>query len=811
MTALIDSMSTVTIKGCRPAQPPVIFLRRRLTLEPTGGAAQDRGPARVDCMAAALDLDKIPQALKDWPQWVCYRSNKIPVNPKTGDNAKADEPDTWGYFDQAVRHWEAHRGNSIAGIGYEFSPDDPFTGIDLDKCLDPKTGEIEPWGKAIIDRLQSYTEISPSGCGVHILVRGKLPPGGNRKGKVEMYNSARYFTTTGRHLEGTPTTIEDRQDELTAIHREVFGDLQEQAQESPRSTAPLDLTDLEIIAKTKSSQNGDKFDRLMVGDITGYPSASEADMALCSVLTFWTQDPGQIDRIFRASGLYREKWDRATAGSTYGAKTIDKALAGTTQTYRGGASRINGNRITPAGSAAVNKTTDEAPSPSPAMGYNLTDMGNAQRLVARHGQNLRYCYPWGKWLIWDGTRWIKDESGEVDRRTKETVRSIYAEVATIEEKTLREVLVDHAKRSESDSKRQAMINSARSEPGVAILPADLDRDPWLLNVLNGTIDLRTGELRAHHHEDLVTKLAHVIYDTKAECPTWWKFLERIFNRNYELILFLQKAVGYALTGITWEQVLFFLYGLGANGKSTFIKVIQALLGDYATQTTSETFMVKRHSNPISNDVADLRGARFVAAVEIESGRHMAEVLVKQMTGGDKLKARFLYSEHFEFDPEFKIFLAANHKPVIRGTDNAIWRRIHLIPFTVQIPEKERDRELPEKLKAELSGILNWGIEGCMNWKDHGLTPPSAVRDATQNYQQEMDTLADFLAECCIIAPGASVPASDLYKAYTTWGTDAGEKALLSQRTFGVTLSERGFEGKRGTGGKTVRHGIGLRA
>jgi putative DNA primase/helicase len=266
-------------------------------------------------------------------------------------------------------------------------------------------------------------------------------------------------------------------------------------------------------------------------------------------------------------------------------------------------------------------------------------------------------------------------------------------------------------------------------------------------------------------------------------------------------------VGYALTGITWEQVLFFLYGLGANGKSTFLEVIQTMLGDYATQTTSETFMLKRHGSPISNDVADLRGARFVSAVEIESGRRMAEVLIKQMTGGDRLKARFLYSEHFEFKPEFKIFLAANHKPVIQGTDTAIWRRIRLIPFTVQIPEIEQDRELPDKLKAELPGILNWAIEGCINWQNHGLTPPQAVQDATQNYRQEMDTLADFLAECCIMAPETSALAADLYKKYCGWAEENGEKKPFSQKVFGTALAERGFERTRAHGGKKLWKGI----
>ena len=448
---------------------------------------------------------------------------------------------------------------------------------------------------------------------------------------------------------------------------------------------------------------------------------------------------------------------------------------------------------------------------APVTGFNLTDLGNAQRLVAQHGQDLRYCYTWGKWLVWDGVRWAKDESGEVDRRAKETVRSIYVEAGAIEEKGLREATADHAKRSESDSKRQSMINSARSEPGIPILPEHLDRDPWLLNVLNGTLDLRTGKLQEHRRGDLISKLAPVEYDPEAECPTWWKFLEHIMGRNFDLIFFLQKAVGYALTGVTLEQVLFFLYGLGANGKSTFIEVIQALLGDYATQTTSETFMMKRHGSPISNDVADLRGARFVAAVEIESGRRMAEVLIKQMTGGDKLKARFLYSEHFEFKPEFKIFLAANHKPIIRGTDHAIWRRIRLTPFTVQIPETEQDKELPEKLKAELPGILNWAIEGCINWQDHGLAPPQAVQEATQTYKDEMDILGNFVGECCIIASGASATAKELYSAYNQWAEDNGEKRPLPQRAFGMSLTERGFQRDRGTGGVFIWRGIGLKA
>ncbi len=745
-----------------------------------------------------LDFAKIPQELNDRQQWVVWRQEmvdgrltKVPYQPrKPQKKASSTNPNTWVTFEQAVRVAET---NGFHGIGYVFSPQDDYAGIDLDKCRDPENGEIEPWAKAIIKGLNSYTEVSPSGRGVHILIKGKLPPGGpRRKGQMEMYDHGRYFTMTGLHLEGTPTMIEARQTELTALHTEIFGQEKKEAPKGPGPSPTSDLADSELLGRAHRAANGEKFGKLWRGDTTGYPSPSEADLALCSMLAFWTgPNPARIDRLFRQSGLYREKkWNRSTAGSTYGGKTIEKAISQTREFFS--PAQRPPDPISP-----KEKGQDwEAPVTT---GFNLTDMGNAQRLVAIHGTDLRYCYPWDKWLVWDGRRWARDDTGEIDRRAKDVVRTIYAEAAAAPDKNQREALAHHALKSESEGKRKAMIASARSEPGIPILPEDPDRDPWFFNVLNGTLVLRTGQLRPHNKEDLITKLTLVEYDPQAQCPIWWAFLERVLDNNGPMIEFLQKAVGYALTGDTREQCLFFLYGLGANGKSTFLEVIQALLGDYATQTTSETFMLKRHSSPISNDVADLRGARFVTAVEIESGRRMAEVLIKQMTGCDKLKARFLYSEHFEFKPEFKIFLAANHKPVIRGTDNAIWRRIHLLPFTVQIPREEQDKELPAKLKAELPGILNWAIEGCLLWQHEGLNPPQAVKEATQEYREEMDPLGVFMAECCIMAPGAEAMAKDLYGAYLQWADENKEKPK-SQTDFGLRLKERGLKNLQETKG-----------
>jgi putative DNA primase/helicase len=279
--------------------------------------------------------------------------------------------------------------------------------------------------------------------------------------------------------------------------------------------------------------------------------------------------------------------------------------------------------------------------------------------------------------------------------------------------------------------------------------------------------------------------------------------------NLGLINFLQKILGYSLTGSTREQCLFFLYGLGANGKSTLLEVVQSLWGDYATRTSSETFLAKKPGG-IPNDVAALRGARLAAAVEVEQGRRLAEVLVKEMTGGDTISARFMRAEWFSFKPQFKIFLATNHKPIIRGTDFAIWRRIRLIPFTVQIPKEEQDRDLPEKLRGELPGILNWAMAGCLQWRFGGLEPPKEVDDATQDYRAEMDVLGDFIAERCILDPGADATAAELYKSYTSWAEENGEKRPLTQRAFGMSLTERGFERGKGTGNKGIRLGIGVR-
>ena len=358
--------------------------------------------------------------------------------------------------------------------------------------------------------------------------------------------------------------------------------------------------------------------------------------------------------------------------------------------------------------------------------YRLTDVGNSDRFVDQHGYNWRYCHQLKIWLFYKSGYWQADNAGEIVLKTKKTILGIYTEAAQELDPDKRQATVRHAARSESDARIKAAYELAKCE--LPLSPGELDRDPMLLGCSNGTIDLRTGRPREQRREDYITKIINVEYDINATCPEFLVFLSVVFNGNKKLINFLQRAIGYSISGSTAEQVLFFLLGLGSNGKSVLQQIMKALMSDYATQASAETLMVNKNKSgsDASPDVVRLRGARVVLSSEVEDGQRLSENTVKQLTGGDTIVARGLHQSPIEFTPQFKIWLAANHRPLIRGTDHAIWRRIILIPFDVTIPPEQRDKKLAEKLCKELPGILNWAIKGCLEWQEHGLVPPSAV-------------------------------------------------------------------------------------
>lgn len=444
-------------------------------------------------------------------------------------------------------------------------------------------------------------------------------------------------------------------------------------------------------------------------------------------------------------------------------------------------------------SAALDKVQRAyATYPPGHQGSDRNDLANAQRLVARHGGDMRYCHPWRKWLCHDDVRWREDDTGEVERRAKDTVRSIYQEAAEEADPDRQARLAKWAVSSASAARIRSMITLADSEPGIFVLPDELDTDPWLLNVLNGTIDMRTGELREHRPADLITKLAPVEYHPNAKAPTWLNFLDHIMAGRQELVDFLQRAVGYSLTGDTREQILLMLIGAGANGKSTFIEALLAMLGDYGAVAAPGMLLTSRGDRH-PTEVAALQGRRLVSSMEVGEGRRFREELVKQLTGGDTLTARRMHEDFWSFQPTHKLWLTANYKPQIRGTDLAIWRRIMLIPFDVTIPPKERDKSLPTKLQAELPGILAWAVQGCLTWQENGLEPPKDVRAATQQYRRESDPLAEFITQRCTTDDSAAkIRAGPFYAAYRGWAEAQGfnDSEILNSKRFGTEMTRR---------------------
>ena len=482
----------------------------------------------------------------------------------------------------------------------------------------------------------------------------------------------------------------------------------------------------------------------------------------------------------------------------------------------------SGNGATPHDLAQPVKTPAQA-TPQPQRPEHFTDLGNTYRLIRQYGDDLRHVTGWG-WLTWDGRRWQREDKPaylaakavalglygeaqdalgqakkhlETAQRAAELGDARAEAIANDRAKELESkagAFRSWAKASQSRGKIEAAVKLAESEPTVSARAEDFDADPWLLNCENGALDLRTGQLRPHARGDLLTRLAPVAYDPAAICPTWDAFLTHIMGGSADMLGFLQRAVGYSLTGSVQEQCLFFPYGGGANGKSTFLKAILSMLGkDYAKQAAPELLTVGQDRHP--TELADLAGVRFVASIEVAEGKRLAEALVKQLTGGDPVKARLMRQDFFQFDPAFKIWLAANHKPVVKGTDFAIWRRVKLIPFTVTIPEAEQDKRLGDKLQAELAGILAWAVRGCLAWQRDGLGVPSAVIAATEAYRAESDELAGFLLECTDQDERGQEQAGPLYAAYDAWAKANGltERDKLSAIRFGRRLLERGFD------------------
>ena len=747
--------------------------------------------------------ENIPDELKGLPQWVGFlceklpngRTTKKPVNVRTLYGASSTDKDTWSTFEQAVSAIgkNANVGGSqgkIEGIGFVFAP--PYCGIDLDHVINAETGEINPQAVDIIDTMESYTEISPSGTGIHIIYKGRIHDNWKRKknnalgtgSDIEMYQQGRFFTVTGitEHAYG----VNDREACAELVYKAYMQKEKAQGGNDNKTTGskpkPLTMDDKDILELARNSRNGMLFSELYSGNYQRYGSQSEADLAFCNMLAFWCRkDFNAMDRIFRQSGLMRDKWDRKQSGTTYGAITLNKAIDNCKNVY----------------SPTVPKDDDfsvniENSKSKSIKLYSFDDTGNAQRMADMFGEVAGFNYTDKKWMLYKETKWVYDESGYISKLMDRSLEAMkneaeYYEKYDAENGTeMKKDFDKHYKKSRNHNTKIALEKEVRHY--VPITHNYLDRHKMLLNTPSGVIDLYNFGIRKSTPKDYFTKSTNAEYIINAQCPAWIKFLNEIFDNDKNLIRYIQKAVGYSLTGSTEEQCVFFLYGSGKNGKSTFIDIIREMFGDYARNIQPETIMI-RNNNAINSDIARLKGARFVTTVEPNEGLKLNEGLVKQLTGGDIITARKLYAEEFEFKPEFKLWMATNHKPVIRGTDLGIWRRVHMIPFKVIVAEENVDKKLTEKLLKELDGIFLWALEGLKMYHKEGLEMPSAVKQAVEEYKKEMDVVSRFLDECTKKSFSGSVKASELYHIYTEWCRNNGEYQM-SNTKFGKEVSQK---------------------
>ena len=739
-------------------------------------------------------LSNIPDELKqlnNWCVWKFEKRNgkrtKIPFNAETGEFAKSNDKSTWSSYETAVN------AQGVDGIGFFFEP--PYLGIDIDDIDDDlhrfKQGDkLDNIVSEFNEAFKSYTEVSPSGNGLHIIVKGKIPGNRRRKGNIEMYDSGRFFTMTGKSI--------GKYKDVTEVSKQVFKTIYDKYLPDNTVQYPTtnnyqqnihNLSEIDVINEIYKSKQAKLFDDLMKGNYEPYyTSHSEADMALANILAFWcARDYSQMDSIFRQSNLYRDKWDEKRKNSTYGEQTLFKAINETNNIYTP-KQQTEDNPLR----YALSKLFDnqEETKEFPIRSYD--DTGNADRFIDRYGNLYKYSYIANKFYIYDGMKWKIDDKGSIRKLIDEMIESIKDEKIIhgddVTEEEAREFFQKYYKKTRGTQAKKNIMNELMHRRPAT--PDDFDRDDMLINVANGYIDLTSRELYKHDINKMFSQITNTDYTEKMQPAVWLDFLNDIFAGDQEVIRYIQKALGYSLTGSTREQIMFILFGKGRNGKSIFVEVISEILGDYSNNMQAKSLMVKKNDN-VNTDIARLSKARFVTSSEPNEGFRFDEGLIKQLTGGDKVTARFLYAEEFEYTPKFKIWVSTNHKPIIRGTDDGIWRRLVLIPFDVQIPEEKVDKDLKYKLLREAPAILNWMAEGAYMWMQEGLAMPEKLKEAVQKYRNEMDTLGQFIEDCCKVDKNSSEKVSNLHQAYKTWSNDnLTSTKVLGMKSFSQKMEER---------------------
>ena len=736
------------------------------------------------------------------------RVTKVPYNPSNGTMAKTNDASTFSDFSTAMK---AYAMGGWDGIGYRVS--EGIGAIDIDHCI-REDGTLNDVAASILGFFpDSYFERSPSGTGL----RGffKLSPDfaydktvyyiNNRKHGLEVYlpgTTNRFVTVTGDMYRSGSIT---RNDAALQTALDTFMKRKTASQPGFKGTPVSYFTDEAVIEHASNSKTGEKFKALYEGNWQDYfDSQSDADMALVSMLAFWCGCvEEQIDRIFRSSGLMRDKWDRMTGDSTYGQITIRNAVISCAEIYRpvqtvssdaeDDFSDLDINTIqeerdrreregyafTPDLRCLDTTITALAPHTNPR--YESFQIGNSRIFVDYYRRiilmnDTRHC-----WYIYDGRVWRPDNhSLRIFEMAKDLHDELLTFANTITSEDTRNRFIKRVDMLDQKKYRDIMVKDAGADKTITVQMDAFDRDKYLFNCHNGTINLRTGEFRPHTPDDRLTKLTEVDYDPDAICPRWLTFMDEVFEGDKERMKYLQKAVGYAMSGDTRLECMFILYGpTSRNGKGTTMETVLRILGEYGRTAKPEMLSKKgfADSSGPSEDVARLNGARMVNVSEPEKSMVIDASLTKQMTGNNTLTARYLRENSFEFKPQFKLFIDTNHLPQISDMTLFESDRIRIIPFNRHFEENERDIDLKSFFaKPEnLSGILNWCLEGFRLYQKEGLKMPESVASATQEYRDRSDRISMFTKQCLERKAGQELRSSAIYTRYKDWCSENGFK------------------------------------
>lgn len=745
------------------------------------------------------NFDSIPEELKQRDQWVLWRAEvrngkitKIPYNARTGAKAASDNPETWSSFAEARRAYEVEQNSD--GIGFVFSADDPYCGIDLDQKggqFFDEDGELTEAARDIIETIASYTEYSPSG-GIHIIARASLPEKGRRKGDLEMYDSVRYFTVTGnayfRYEE-----IRDAQEGVSAVHSAyILGESKPLSQSSSAPSTRPAPSDLDLQSKILTSNIGIKFSALMQGDTSSYPSASEADYALCRILAWWTKDAGQIDRIFRSSGLFREeKWNKKhkSDGTTYGELTIANALKNTVggydpESYKASQPMVEWNDPETGKTKAI---VGEQINDLHLLKYEPTDEGNAEAFIALFGSEFAYVAEWG-WLWNAGTHWdTVSGEGELKKKIVETLRR-RAKVAL-------------------DAERDSILKASKTMNGrinataevlqkhLAARPEDFDGEPHLLNCLNGVVDLRTGEITPHsEHQGKFTYVVPTAYVPDADYQAWHEWICGTIKGGAKVAEYMQTLAGYCATGDTREEIFVFAYGEPRAGKGVYTETVRATLGDTITrEVTIDLFMQATNPDAQNFALAPLKPVRALFASEPDEGQWLNARKMKNITGGNAIYCAHKGKPHFNYVPQFKVLMTSNFAPKSNPSDRAFWEsRIKVIEFPHSHIGKE-DKTLKSRMRSQENreAVLAWIVDGAIRFYREGLNTPPEVKIATEAARNDVDSVAQWFDETFIAEEGAWVANEMVLWSYEKWCKE-NKVDELSNRAFVAALRAKGF-------------------